>query len=341
VRSKQLTKYMKALEMLARPGGTTIKELADGLEIDRRSVYRLMGTMEELGVPLYDEPQPLEKEKRWKVVENYAKKLRTVSAPPVQLSLAEIVALYLLKCEAKIYKGTEIEQIVDSFFGKIGLLASGKLFEQLKKIKTLFISSTKFTKDYSGKKQTIDFLMDAMLQNKTCLVKYHSFGDDKIKTFKIDPLHFFESHGGLYIFVKTTSFGDIRILAVERIQELALTDSTFEYPEDFDPEERLDAAFDMVYDDPINARIWFSGDQARYVKERDWVKGQRVMDQPDGSVILEINTSGWWDVKKWVLSFGAEARVLEPVALRDEIIDELKRAHDKYQPPRGAQDSAE
>jgi predicted DNA-binding transcriptional regulator YafY len=331
VRNKRLTKYIKALEVLSRPGGTTIKELSESLDVGRRSIYRLIETLEELGVPLYDETQPLEKEKRWKVEERYAKKLRMVSAPPVQLTLAEIVALYLLKCEAQIYKGTDIERIVDSFFGKIGLLASGRLFEQLKKIKTLFISSAKFTKDYSGKKQVIDALMDAMLQNRTCLVKYHSFGDDLIKTFKIDPLHFFESHGGLYVFVNATSFGDIRILAVERIQELTLTDSVFQYPEDFDPEERLDAAFDMVYDDPIDAKIWFSADQARYVKERNWVKGQKITDQADGSIILEIKTSGWWDVKKWVLSFGAEAKVLEPKALRDEIIDELKRAHDKYQ----------
>jgi predicted DNA-binding transcriptional regulator YafY len=52
VRSKQLTRYMKALEVLARPGGTTIKELGESLEIGRRSVYRLIETLEELGVPL-------------------------------------------------------------------------------------------------------------------------------------------------------------------------------------------------------------------------------------------------------------------------------------------------
>lgn len=37
-----------------------------------------------------------------------------------------------------------------------------------------------------------------------------------------------------------------------------------------------------------------------------------------------MNTSGWWDVKKWVLSFGAEAEVLEPAKLRRDVIDELK-----------------
>ena len=37
-----------------------------------------------------------------------------------------------------------------------------------------------------------------------------------------------------------------------------------------------------------------------------------------------METSGWWDVKRWVLSYGSEAKVLEPEDLRKEIRAELK-----------------
>ena len=43
-----------------------------------------------------------------------------------------------------------------------------------------------------------------------------------------------------------------------------------------------------------------------------------------------MKTSGWWDVKKWVLSFGAEARVLKPEKLRKEIIEEMKAGLARY-----------
>jgi len=62
-------------------------------------------------------------------------------------------------------------------------------------------------------------------------------------------------------------------------------------------------------------------------------KDQKVTDQPDGSIILEMKTSGWWDVKKWVLSFGAKAEVLEPKKLRDEIIAEIKELKNTYREP--------
>jgi len=36
----------------------------------------------------------------------------------------------------------------------------------------------------------------------------------------------------------------------------------------------------------------------------------------DGFIIMEIDTSGRLDLKQWVLSLGAEARVPEPKELR-------------------------
>jgi predicted DNA-binding transcriptional regulator YafY len=130
--------------------------------------------------------------------------------------------------------------------------------------------------------------------------------------------------------VNTTTFGDIRTLAVERVQHLKKTGESFEYSENFDPEALLESAFDIVYGDPVKVKIWFSPEQARYIKERKCSKSQKIIDQEDGSIILSMETSGWWDVKRWVLSCGSHAKVLKPEALRKEILDELRAAQDCY-----------
>ena len=258
------------------------------------------------------------------------KKLPNIKLPDINLSLPEIISLYFLKGEERLYKGTEIGKNIRSAFNKIGVFAPNGLADKIDKIKTLFIPFSKFAKDYSGKEKIIESLTEAMLQKKTCHVKYHSFSDNKIKEFKIDPLNFFERKGGLYIFARITRFGDIRMMAVERIQTMELTNDYFEYPDDFDPEEALSSAFDIIYDDPIEAKIWFSAAQARYVKERQWAKEQKIKEQKDGSIILEMKTSGFWDVKKWALSFGAEAEVLEPKELREAIGNEIKKVMGVY-----------
>jgi predicted DNA-binding transcriptional regulator YafY len=328
--ASKLVKLLKALDLLSRPSGVTIKEISENLGIDRRSVYRLMETIEELHIPTYEDKNPAEKEKRWKLVESYVKKLPNLTFPDISLTLPEIISLYLLKGESGIFQDTEIRQRIDSAFAKLAQVLPDRLCEQIDRVKTIFVPLSKYGKDYSGKQEIIDCCTDAMLRRRTCYAKYHSFSDDRIKNFKIDPLCFFENNGGLYIFIRATSFDAIRILAVERIHELQMTDSTFEPPPDFDPKALLESSFDIIYDDPLEVKIWFSADQARYVKERTWAKDQNFTDQADGSVILQMSTSGWLNVKKWVLSFGAEARVLEPEKLATEVIDELRKTFDAY-----------
>lgn len=80
----------------------------------------------------------------------------------------------------------------------------------------------------------------------------------------------------MYIFVQSAAYGDVITLAVERIQSLVITPDSFEYPKSFNPESLLDSAFDMVCEDPTDFKIWFSADQARYIKERVWSKTQKI-----------------------------------------------------------------
>ena len=323
MRGKNLIKLLKAIDLFSKPEGTTINEMASHLGVDRRSVYRIIRVMENIGFPVYTDKIPTEKEKRWKLEESYLKKLPNMKIPDVNLKLTEILSLFMLKGGEGLFRGTEIEKNIKSAFGKLGLFLPDKAFDQLNKIRALFLSPAKFTKDYSGKEEIIDQLTDAMLNAETCKIKYHSFYDDKIKKFQIDPLHFFENDGGLYILVNTTTFGEIRTLAVERIDGITKTGKIFEYPKDFDPEELLESAFDIVYGDLIDVKIWFSSNQARYIKERMWSKTQKIKNQKDGSIILSMHTSGRWDIKRWVLSYGAEAKILEPEDLKNEINDEL------------------
>ncbi|MDO9068405.1 MAG: WYL domain-containing protein [Deltaproteobacteria bacterium] len=103
------------------------------------------------------------------------------------------------------------------------------------------------------------------------------------------------------------------------------------YPTDFDPEALLDRAFGMFYDDPLEVKIWFSADQARYIQERQWAPDQKISTCKDGSIELWMKTSGWYDVKKWILSFGSDAELLGPEELRDKIRNEAKKIAKAYE----------
>jgi len=74
-------KFLKAVNLLASPQGTTIKGLMEGLDISRRSVFRLLEALDELGFPLIDD-QPIPKvEKTYRLMESYVLRLPNVAIP--------------------------------------------------------------------------------------------------------------------------------------------------------------------------------------------------------------------------------------------------------------------
>ena len=330
MREKQFVRLFQTVDLLARPEGATLTDIGDTLGIDRRSVYRVIETLQSLHFPVYDDKSPEEPVKRWRLAQEFVRKLPNMDVPELKLSFAELLSLYLLKGEASLYTGTRLEAEATSAFVKIGALLPASVFRQLDKIKTLFIPQSKFSKDYSEKEEIIDTLADAILTQRICMVGYYSFTDETEKHYLIEPLHFFESNGGMYVFVRVPKHDTIRTLAVERIQKLEKSEESFEYPENFDPEKLLESSFDIIYDDPVSLRLWVSRSQAKYVRERKFFRDQTLTENEDGSIILDIRTSGRNDVKRWVMSLGAEAMVLEPESLRKEIIEDLNSLISQY-----------
>jgi predicted DNA-binding transcriptional regulator YafY len=185
-----------------------------------------------------------------------------------------------------------IEKLADAAFRKMWLFLPEDLPQQLEKIATLFVPSGKFAKDNSGKETLINDLRRAMIEQKRCAARYHSFLSGKMREYDLDPLKFFENNGGRYVFAYIAAYDEIRTLAVERIERLTVTDIPFDYPKDFDAEKLLCSAFGIIFDKPVQVKIRFSKEVAPYIKERLWMPNQRVTENDtDGSIVM--TTSKW------------------------------------------------
>ena len=128
--------------------------------------------------------------------------------------------------------------------------------------------------------------------------------------------------GTFYLIGHCRSKKDIRIFAVDRIKMLNLTGERFEVPADFDADEFMKASFGVFIGQPVHVKIRFASDAAGYVREKVWHNSQKISEQSDDSIILEVDVAGTREIKHWILRWGAQAQVLEPDALREEIRSE-------------------
>jgi predicted DNA-binding transcriptional regulator YafY len=308
------------------------ENLQEYLETSRRSVYRLLDTLQDLNFPLYEDKLDNNPARKWKLDKDYLAKLPNIRLSELQLTKEEIILLFFLFSRGTVFKNTKLEKYLYSLKEKLDIFLPTNLKKEqaIAKLDDIFIPNSPNLQDYSGKEEILDDLTDSIVKYKRCIITYYSLATNQDKIFQIDPLKMFEHGSSLFVFARIVKYMSISILAVERIKKLTVLETRYEYPLEFNPEEILDSVSILSFGDPMAARIWFSPEQAHYIKTRQWAPEQEINEQADGSIILSISTTGLFDVKKWVLSFGSGAKVLGPEDFAREVNEEILKMMRTY-----------
>ena len=146
-------------------------------------------------------------------------------------------------------------------------------------------------------------------------------------TYIVHPYGLAYHRGSLYLVGRTRRHEDICHWKVDRIDAVELKDQRFQRPEDFDLQKHLSKSFGVYQGDgEVCVMVRFLSTVARYVEESTWHPSQKLTKQRDRSLIAEFTVDGTEEIKRWIMSFGKYAQVLEPAELRDEIVAEWKDA---------------
>jgi len=137
----------------------------------------------------------------------------------------------------------------------------------------------------------------------------------------------------LYLIAWSSRRGEIRTFKMDRIEDVHSTKLPAAIPERFNLSDWLEHSFGVFRSSTghlQSIRIEFSRDVARYVKESNWHKSQKLTPQKDGSLIAEFQLTDTQEIKRWIMSFGPNARVLGPTEFAEEIAKDLQTMLDSY-----------
>ena len=129
------------------------------------------------------------------------------------------------------------------------------------------------------------------------------------------------------------SHGEIRIFALDRIREVKILDTAFVYPKDFCPELFFDSSFGVIVMKDMkieDVRLKVSALQANYLRSLPLHESQAETERNEDYSIFAMQIRPTWDFQQEILRNADEMEVLEPLWLRKEIAEIVKRMWNKY-----------
>ena len=173
-----------------------------------------------------------------------------------------------------------------------------------------------------------DGVFEAVLKatklHQTLKLEYKTAKDSEYQERLFDPYHIICQKGSWYLLGYSHSSQAIRLWAMPRIKNCQITKDKFSIPKDFKLEDHIDVQMGAwgFTGDKVKVEIEFVKGLKTYVMERTWHKGQKIRENPDGSVYLSFETNQLGQAAAWILSFGGGAKALNP----PELIEDIKRS---------------
>lgn len=279
-------------------------DLADWLNCSKQTVIRLTHEIE--GVIGAQLRTGMETHRRWY-------QLCPDCRLPLGLDFEELRFLHICRDMAQPYLPEQIRRRVDdSIFRFAMLLADASNTKDAADQPSGFAFFSKGRIDYTPHFTQIDQLLRAQEERRICLVRYRAAGSAEVKEHRFAVGRMACMNNALYALGSDVE-DDYRTprrmtsLAVHRILDVTLTNK----PVLFAVPEANPGTFGLPWHDPRTFRIRFKpGKASDYVRERIWADTQKLEEQDDGGVLLEITTCSEPELAAWVRSFGEDALLL-------------------------------
>lgn len=253
------------------------------------------------------------------------------SLKPLVFSGEEALALFVASRALMEQKGFPYAEDLKSALKKISqvIYEKDEQFFQGLESKTSVI--LKQLKDYIPWENVFEEINQAILNRLTIEMTYDSYSSQNIVKRKVDPYHMIFREGCWYLIAYCHQREAIRIFRVDRIIDAETTMEEYVLPEDFSLAEYFKDSWQLGKGEQIiMVKILFYPPVSRLIRENTWHPSQKIEELPEGKLIYTARVEGTFEIKRWILGWGAGAECLEPEGLREEIGRELMNSAHKY-----------
>ncbi|MDP9004347.1 MAG: WYL domain-containing protein, partial [Verrucomicrobiota bacterium] len=173
--------------------------------------------------------------------------------------------------------------------------------------------------------ELFELVSKAVLRSVELDFEYRKLKSSAYEPRRIRPYHLGCLENQWYLFAEDLDRGQLRTFVLPRMRRVSLTTKGFRRPADFSITKFLSGSFGVFSSGRKHRiRLRFDPYAARLVSERTWHESQKIRPLPDGSVTMQMELGGLEEIERWILSWGAHVRVLEPRTLVERIQKEAE-----------------
>jgi predicted DNA-binding transcriptional regulator YafY len=295
-------RLFQLLYILLEKQTSTAPELARQLEVSVRTVYRDIRTLSSSGVPVY---ATVGKGGGISIMSGYSFDKALLSDDEQNQILFAIQSL----------------QVADQDVSKL-LQKLGGAFQK--------VSTNWIEVDFSrwgmrkADNERFERLKTAILEKRVLRIVYCG-ASGNIAERDVEPLKLIFKNKSWYLQAFCLKVEDIRSFKVSRIRDLELTDTVF--IESFDDLPPLDSEEYYVFE---GTKIYLRFPSSLAFRVYDEFERDSIEVQPDGSFCVSVTfpLDDW--VYSYLLSFGTNIEILEPIDLREQLADYARRIYEHH-----------
>ncbi len=316
----RISRILRLISLLRSRRYYTANELADKLEVSKRTVYRDLNVLEQAGIPYYYDADT----GGYHILDSFF-------LPPVSFSFEEALALIL----SGNFRDAQLPIVEYSkAMEKIECILPHEIRKHIAATeKRIHIKQPPITYPETYKEDCYVKIHKAIEKRKAIRCKYYSNVDKTHIEIDFEPYDIFFAKRSWYVAGRfyDGKIDDIRILKLNRFETVKMTDHTYVIPQDYSLERLLGNAWNLIRGErSYNVKIYFDPTVVENIKDTRWHPTQKIKDLQDGGIEFSVTVDGLDEIAWWILGYGYFAKVIEPPELKDYIKDIIDKTQALY-----------
>ena len=312
------TRLITLIFLLQNQPNQKASELAEKLGVSLRTVHRYFEMLDEMGIPIYSERGPYG---GFSLVRGY-------KMPPLVFTLEEAVAIVLGTGIVEEMWGELYREPARGALAKLENLLPEEQAREVAWARGSLVATGMNRADLKALTPALERLRRAIREHRSVDMKYQTSQVPHPAQRGLDPYALVHRWGWWYVIGFCHVHKEVRTFRVDRIFEIALSDTTFVQVPDFNLQTYLKN--EMQSQPQVVARLRFEPESANIIAGNHsyW---EKVETKPDGSVEVTFPSPTLEWAASTTLAYGPAAEVLEPPELRVMVTEWLDATTKKYQ----------